>query len=77
MDLAVVALRHAVDHRAQLATRRARSHRRSLLLTRLAAALLAPSLVEPGAHVPLPPLLVVDVRDDLPTVVSVATQLRL
>merc|ERR1719359_1763309 len=64
-DLRVVALRHAVDRRAQLPSSRARRDLRRLLLARRAAALLTAGLVEPSANVPLPPLLVMDVREDL------------
>merc|ERR1719428_2262690 len=63
--LGVVALRRAADGRAQVAGGRARGDRRGLLLTVRAAALLATSLVEPGPDIPLPPLLVMDIRDHL------------
>merc|ERR1719316_596722 len=64
-NLGVVALRRAVDGRAKVAGRRPGGDRRGLLLTVRTTALLAAGLVKPGAHVALPPLLVVDVRHHL------------
>merc|ERR1719253_1425435 len=63
--LRVVALRRRLDNRLEEAGRRPRRRLGGLLLARVAPRLLAPGLVEPGADVPLPPLLEVDVRDDL------------
>merc|ERR1719498_1359122 len=64
-ELRVVALRRGVNRWPEHSRGGPRRNGGSLLLACEAAALLAPGLVEPGLRVLLPPLLEVNVGDDM------------